>query len=276
MKKITLCFGSLLLFLTANAGIMIHPKYVLLNDKTKTAEIMLANSSETDSANYRVSVSYKKQNSDGSYTDFEPEDPLPPQSAVHLLRFSPRSVLLAPGQSQMVRILRRFPEDLAAGEYTAYITFTEVVLEKPRTKENLADGTFTVKLTPIPSFSIPVIVRHNVKEISSATLSVTGIEEREGKLFMRVVLQRQPSDIPTSIRGDISIWLDGKQVGLLRGKYLLLGNDSVDSLIPLHTQDKTYLSKKELKGKTLDVLFTKQSEDKVDKKNVICQTQFKF
>lgn len=257
MKKLVVTCLLCQMVLPLCAGIMIHPKFLFLDDKTKSAEIMLVNSDAAQSANYRISLSYKKQNPDGSYTDIPLDQPLPPDSAVNLLRYSPRSVMLPPSKGQTVRVLKRLPEGLAPGEYIAYITFTEVLLEKPLTKQNLSSQEFSVQLTAIPSFSIPIFVRHQVSEISPALIEAGQLTEVNGKPQLNIILRRQKrSDKPvSSIRGDLSVWKDGKMLGMVRGRYLLPGTEQLPTRIILQNEDNT-LHLKDLKGKAVTVLFT--------------------
>lgn len=93
MKKAVLLLTLCSLALCASAGIMIHPKYLFLDDKTKSEQITLINSSALESANYRVTLNYKKQNPDGSFTEVATEE-IPQDSITRLLRYSPRSVIL--------------------------------------------------------------------------------------------------------------------------------------------------------------------------------------
>ena len=66
MKKLVVLGALCSLAVSATAGIMIYPKYLFLDDKTKSAEVTLVNSSALESSNYRVTLTYKKQNPDGS------------------------------------------------------------------------------------------------------------------------------------------------------------------------------------------------------------------
>ena len=282
MKKLVVGCVLLSMALSASAGIMIYPKALFFDDKTKSAEVSLINSSGLDSANYRVTVSYKKQNPDGSFTEIAEEE-VPADSATKLLRYSPRSVMLKPSQSQTVRVLKRLPGNLEPGEYVAYITFSEVRLEKAVTKEDLKPGAFSVKITPIPAFSIPVFVRYKIKEGAPVTLTTNGVEEKDGYVFLRVVLNREPQEKRTSARGDITIWDGNRMVGLVRGRYMLPGTDSLETSIPLRlvnasvkedgVREDKYLTMEEVKGKTLTVLFTEANDYVVQKDKVFAKTE---
>lgn len=275
MKKSVVLFILLGLSISASAGIMIHPKFLFFDDKTKVEEIILINSDPVESANYRISLSYKKQNQDGSYTEIVvPENDkqeTPKDSAVPFLRYSPRAAFLSPQKSQIVRILKRLPEGLEPGDYIAYITFTEVLMEKPLTKE-VQKNTFSVKITPIPSFSIPILVRYQNKENPKVSLEVL---EREYKGPTPYITLRISKDKNFFVRGDISIWLKNEMIGFIKGKYLLPSNNSVDISIPLKSEEKT-LTWEDLKDKKIKVLFTEPGEGKVNKKDVLAKEEINF
>ena len=281
MKKLVVLAVLCSMAVCASAGIMIYPKYVFFDDKTKSAEVTLINSSETESANYRISITYQKQNPDGSYTPVEAGE-FPEDNAAQVLRYSPRSVLLKPSQSQTIRILKRIPGKAKPGEYVGYVTFTEVLLEKAATKEDLKPGSMSVKITPIPSFSIPVFVRYKVKGEAPVTVTTDGLVEEDGAAALRVILNRQEQETVTSARGDISIWDGDTMIGYVRGRYILPSTQTLETRIPLRVKNgKTnkdgkkedkYFTAKELKGKTLTVLFTESDENEVQKDKVFAQT----
>ena len=290
MKKAVLLLTLCSMTVCASAGIMIYPKYLSLNDKTKSAEVTLINSSALESSNYRVTLSYKKQNPDGSYTEVTNEEEIPADSVTKILRYSPRSVMLKPSKSQTVRVLKRIPEGLEPGDYVGYITFTEVLLEKAATKENLDPKAFSVKLTPIPSFSIPIFVRYKVKGNAPVSLETKGLVTKEGITSLNVVMKRQEqakSKGPRLVaRGDLSVWDGDQMIGYIKGRYMLPATNTLETQMPLYIRDaitnkegkkeNKYLTAGELKGKTLKVLFTQADDDKLQKDKVLAQTEIKL
>ena len=280
MKKVVLLLTLCSIAFGASAGIMIHPKYLFLDDKTKSEKVTLINSSPLESANYRVTLSYKKQNPDGSFTEVATEE-IPADSVTKLLRYSPRSVLLKPSQSQTIRVLKRIPEGLEPGEYVGYITFTEVLLEKAATKEELAPGAFSVKITPIPSFSIPVFVRYKIKENAPVTLETNGLVTKDDGIYLRVVMNRQAQETRTSARGDLTVWDGNDMIGYIKGRYMLPATEKLETLIPLRShvsanKEGKPITEKKLKGKTLKVLFTQANDEEVQKDKVLAQTEVKL
>lgn len=296
MKKAVLLLTLCSMTVCASAGIMIYPKYLSLDDKTKSAEVTLINSSALESSNYRVTLNYKKQNPDGSYTEVAEEE-IPADSVTKLLRYSPRSVMLKPSQSQTVRVLKRLPKGLEPGDYVGYITFTEVLLEKAATKESLQPGAFSVKLTPIPSFSIPIFVHYKVKGNAPVSLETKGLVTQNNITSLNVVMNRQEQEPKTDkekeeakprmiARGDLTVWDGNEMIGFVKGRYMLPATETLETRIPLRIQnaitnkegkkEDKYLTPSELKGKTLKVLFTQADDDKLQKDKVLAQTEVKL
>ena len=274
MKKLVVLFVLVGLSISASAGIMIYPKFVFFDDKTKVAEVSLINSDAVKSSNYRISISYKKQNPDGSYTEIPSVEGQaePTDSAVPFLRYSPRAAFLSPQKGQVVRILKRLPEGLEPGDYIAYITFTEVAMEKPLTKQE-KKNTFSVTLTPIPAFSIPVIVRHQNKITPKVSLEIFKPEQTSSQPYISFRISKEAGQ--RAVRGDISVWMKDEMIGLIRGKYLLPATAYLDMNIPLKSENKA-LTWDDLKGKKIKVLFTEPSENKINKKKVLAKQEIKF
>lgn len=237
------------------AGMMIYPKFINFTDKDRVREMTLVNPSQEETVTYRVRFKYARQNPDGTYTDVEKPDFL---TAKDLLRFSPRSVTLGPGKSQRVKILKRIPADTPAGEYTGYIVFTQIPDEKPLQKPSSAPaGGVRLELTAVPSFSIPVVIVYGSPAPDTAKISFLDIRTTApGKKEARVRLERNGSvSSPASrtVRGDVSVWSGGKMLGIIKGKYLLAGNQRVDAAVPL---DESLFKP----GDAAEVLFTEASE----------------
>ena len=260
----------------AHASIMIYPKFVFFDDKTRSEEVLLVNGEGIQSANYRISLTYKKQDMNGNYEEITDAAKVGEDSAVPFLRYSPRSVELPPSQSQVVRLLKRLPENLPAGDYVAYITFTEVPQEQPKKSNSGKAKGITVRVTPIPSFSVPILLRHKVQpEDIQATVQADKLHYEGNKTFLPVRLGRVKTDknIQTFIRGDISVWVKDQVIGHVKGKYLLPGNDFVDVNVPLFVGENKWL---DLKGKKLTILFTSFNEAKIDKTQILAQTEIQL
>lgn len=154
----------------ADAQLMVSPTRVVFEAKTRTTEITLINAG-TSTGTFRIAFERKQMTEEGAYRDVgENESGM---FADPYIRFSPRQVTLAPGQSQTVRLMLRKPSDLAEGEYRSHMLFqsipdasaTDIAQQVQEDKQGV-----TVRLIPILGISIPVIVRHGKLE-ASAVLS---------------------------------------------------------------------------------------------------------
>jgi hypothetical protein len=219
-KAFTVGFVLLLPFsLLAQGDLLVTPRRIVFEGNKQREEITLANTGQ-DSAFYSISFLQYHMTKDGSFEEIT--EPEPGQLfADSFLRFFPRSVQLAPGESQIVRMQVRRAPDMMDGEYRSHLYFRAVPEVKPLgEKELLTDSTsIGVRLTPIFGISIPVIIR--VGSLSSQiVLSDLSVEQEEDKPpMLKVTLNRKGN---RSVYGDLEatyLNTEGEkaQVGSVRG-----------------------------------------------------------
>lgn len=138
--------------------LMVLPTRVVLEGRERSAEIFLKNFG-SERATYRVFFREMRMTPEGT---LENRDKAPEElTATDVVRYSPRQVELAPGETQVVRVQVRIPEGLAAGEYRSHLNFQAVPKAAPPSLTPLEnDKAVHFKLTPIYGISIPVIVRY--------------------------------------------------------------------------------------------------------------------
>lgn len=147
------------LSLFAQGDLLITPRRVVFEGNRQRQEITLANTGQ-DTARYSISFVQYRMTEDGGFEQIESPDP-GQKFADPYLRFFPRTVTLAPNESQVVRMqLRRLP-DMVDGEYRSHMYFRAVPDEKPLGEnEMLADtSAIGIRLVPIFGITIPVIIR---------------------------------------------------------------------------------------------------------------------
>ena len=144
----------------AQGNLLVTPVRVIFEGQKKMQEINLANTGK-DSAKYLVSLIEIRMNEDGTFDKISE-----PDSGQHFassnLRYFPRTVVLAPGEAQLVKIQLTKTSQLATGEYRSHMYFRAVPNEKPLGEKLpvVKDSTdISVKLIPIFGISIPVIIR---------------------------------------------------------------------------------------------------------------------
>ncbi len=151
-------------------NLMITPKRVVFEGNRRTMDINLANIGE-DTATYAISLIQNRMTEDGNFVEItEPDEGQ--QFASPYLRYFPRSVTLAPKESQTVKIQLYRTAGLAPGEYRSHIYFRAVPGEKPLgEEEEVSDpSSITIKLVPIFGITIPVIIRIGEPDVN-VTLS---------------------------------------------------------------------------------------------------------
>jgi hypothetical protein len=183
----------------ASAQLMVHPTRVVLDDDRRAAQLEVINSS-TEPATYRLSLVNRRMSEDGKFLPVD--EPQPGERfADPMLRYSPRHITLAPGTSQVVRILLRKPADLATGEYRSHLLFAKQP-DPAETGANSGAATgddIDIALNALVGVSIPVIVREGA---TSAELSIAKLvlETDTGSPVAAMELHRSGNQ---SVYGDL-------------------------------------------------------------------------
>ncbi|SFD78932.1 hypothetical protein SAMN05518672_103224 [Chitinophaga sp. CF118] len=166
--------GTIPLKTMAQGNLLITPVRVVFEGQKKMQELNLANSGK-DTAKYLVSLMEIRMNTDGTFERISQPDS-GQAFASNNLRFFPRTVVLAPGEAQLVKIQLTRSSQLTMGEYRSHIYLRAVPDEKPLgdkmpPKDSSA---ISVKLIAIFGISIPVIIRigQSTTKVSLSDLSL--------------------------------------------------------------------------------------------------------
>ena len=187
---------------SAQGDLLITPRRVVLEGNKQIEEIVVANIGQ-DTAFYSISLIEYRMTDDGSLEEIT--EPVPGQKiASPILRYFPRSIELAPNESQVVRIQVRRRPGLEEGEYRSHLYFRAIPKEEPQGQETTATDTtgIGIRLIPIYGISIPVIVR--IGNLSaSCTIGELALEQKEeGSPVLKLVLNRQGTK---SVYGDLTV-----------------------------------------------------------------------
>jgi hypothetical protein len=197
----------------------LFPLRVVFDDRGRSAEVTVFNRGERPGT-YRIELSDRRMTPEGRLIEFNPENPKPANwpSAVDLIRFSPRQVTLAPGQSQSIRIALRRPANLAPGEYRSHLTVTAVPpADSGETIEEAArqgSNAIRIRITPIYGISIPIIVRAGEPVSTARLVNPRVVRGDDGRRFVEVEVQRAGA---ASVYGDLVVMRGDRRVGLIRG-----------------------------------------------------------
>ncbi|OUR90581.1 hypothetical protein A9Q81_19040 [Gammaproteobacteria bacterium 42_54_T18] len=197
MKLKSIILKSVLLWVIAGvylfasqvqASLMITPTRVVLDERNRTADVTLLNTTTTTNV-YRIQWQQKAQTAQGGYIDLETHTDAD-HIASDMLRHSPRKVTIGPGKYQRIKLRLRLPADLPDGEYRSHLLMK--VVDTGVTTDGVVSEGKGAKLMLIPrlSFSIPIMVR---KGQNNSTTGIASLElntqEDKPKLMVDVTHQ---------------------------------------------------------------------------------------
>lgn len=172
----------------AQGNLLIVPKRVVFTGKSRIQDLNLANIGK-DSATYLISLIQIRMRENGTF-----ENITEPDSGQHFatknLRIFPRSVTLAPGESQIIKVQLMQVGNLLPGEYRSHIYFRAVPHEIPAgQKEDPKDTeNLTVRLIPVFGISIPAIVQIGEDSshagISDAIIDLANLEKPQVSMYL--------------------------------------------------------------------------------------------
>ncbi len=186
MKSKLFSFFSIITLVFSNGvcafgDLTVVPTRAVFEGRDRSQTISLVNRGTTTST-FRIEFTEMAMDEFGGVkeiTEFE-QGQFPASS---LIKYSPRQVTIAPGESQTVRLLLRKPSDLEPGEYRSHLLMygipqDSVNSETLQVQETLKDGEVGIQLNAIFRVAIPVIVRNG--DLSStfelSNVSVTGLD----------------------------------------------------------------------------------------------------
>lgn len=240
MKYACWCFIILLLLTDlsqayAQGDLMIYPRRLVFGSNQRSMDVTLANSG-SDSSSYVLSWKNYRMTESGQFTEItEPDSGQ--YFAEPVLRFYPREVTLAPGESQKVRIQRANNRPLPIGEYRSHLEFrsSKPVKSLEAASKDETEGIQT-KLNMHLAITIPVII-----EIGDLKTQVTlqneellARDDRSLHLQFEIIRSGNQSSF-----GDFTLNhkdKDGKltQVGLVKGVAVYTPIESRRYSIPLN------------------------------------------
>lgn len=158
---------------------MITPRRVVFEGNKRVEELNLSNTGR-DTATYNVSFVQYRMTEDGSFQEITEPDP-GQNFADKNLRFFPRSVTLAPGEAQTVRMQVINRERLAPGEYRSHVYFRAVPKEGALGMEdaNADTAALSIRLIPIFGITIPIIIRagENSTRVTLSDLTLSQVND---------------------------------------------------------------------------------------------------
>lgn len=185
----------------AQGNLLVAPKRAVFEARERYKELTLSNIGE-DTARYDISFKHYRMKENGSLEELSAPD-AGTQFADSFVRFFPRTVTLAPGESQVVRLQLTQTGKMVEGEYRSHLYFRSVPKPKPlgETETKKADSSaITIKLNAVFGIAVPVII--HVGE-ATTKVGVTNCSfEKADVPFVKMNLNRTGN---MSCYGDITI-----------------------------------------------------------------------
>lgn len=152
---------------------MVSPTRIVFEGNERTKQVNLINNG-SETGRFRISFVRRKMTENGKFEEI-PENEEGKYSD-EIVRFSPRQVILAPGQSQTIRLMLRKKRGMEDGEYRSHMLFQSLPDAATSDINKLSgddQNEFSVQLIPVIGITIPVIVRQGNL---SSTVSLSNFE----------------------------------------------------------------------------------------------------
>ena len=245
---------------TAMGQLMVSPTRIVFEGNERTKQINLINNG-SEAGRFRVSFVRRNMDANGKFEEVKEGEP--GMYSDEMIRFSPRQVTLAPGQSQTVRLMLRKKSGTADGEYRSHMMFQSLPDPDASDVGNLTSedsGKLSVKLIPIVGITIPIIVRHGELN-SNISLSDFEIKQANTVKAASVLSLKINREGNMSAYGDFRVYFTAKGatpviVGRINGVAVYTSTNSRNLDIKLQAPEGVSLSNGELR-----VAFLKTGED---------------
>ncbi len=213
----------LVLPIKANADLLVMPTRLVFEPRERTDEVTLINTG-TETRTYMLEWLEQKQTREVSYRLMPNNELENFDSASPYIRFSPRRVRLAPGESQRVKLLLRRKAKMDAPEYRSHLKFTAMPPEDdaPIANEQVTSEGMSIKIDVRTSYTIPVVI-NNSKEKLSLNFSNMKFINKATKNYKAVVEFTLEKNTPKSAYGDMTLYFKAQgsdeyvPVGYLNG-----------------------------------------------------------
>ncbi|MEI8618096.1 fimbria/pilus periplasmic chaperone [Pseudoalteromonas sp. B193] len=136
----------------AYANLLISPTRISFDERQRTAKVTVINTGMNIKHIVFYGVRSKRNLAVATYSCRATSE-----SLSSMARLSPKQMRLAPGEKQTVKIAIRKPKGLASGEYRSHLLFQALPGEN-------TNKTSSIKVNMIMSYSIPILLRKDMKQ----------------------------------------------------------------------------------------------------------------
>ena len=229
---------------------MVSPTRVVFEGNERSKQINLINNG-AETGRFKISFVRRNMTAEGQIIDVDEKEA--GMYSDEMVRFSPRLVTLAPGQSQTVRLMLRKKSGTVDGEYRSHMMFQSLPDPAASDVSNLASEkaeSLSIKLIPVVGITIPVIVRQG-KLNTKVSLSDFEMKQANTVKAHSVLSLKINRDGNQSVYGDFRVHFTPKGgipvvVGQVNGVAVYTSTDSRMLDIQLQTPSAFNLSNGEL------------------------------
>ena len=182
-------FSTFELSIFAQGNLLVYPTRIVSDGKKMSEKIVLTNTGK-DSAVYDISfIEYKMTKYGEMKIINEPEEGM--NFASPNLRYFPKKVILAPFQSQTLKVQVRNTQSLKDGEYRSHLYFrSKERSKKIKNNEQATTSEVSVKLKPVIGVSIPFIYRKGTNTTTSSISDLQLVQQNREETFVKFNLNR--------------------------------------------------------------------------------------
>lgn len=256
---------------TAQGNLLITPRRVVFEGSKRVAELNLANTGK-DTAKYNVSIIQYRMTENGAFEEITEPDP-GQLFADKFIRFYPRTVTLAPNESQSVKMQVVNSDKMTPGEYRSHVYFRAVPKQSALGEANNQADTaaVSVQLIPIFGITIPVIIRSGQLDMNVSITDLKLSPATDSTKILDLTFLRSGS---MSVYGDIKIVhisSSGKQtpVSTVNGIAVYTPNTKRVFKVEINTKNLPV----DLNSGTLRISLLSQSETRPEK---YCEADLKL
>ncbi|WP_413612836.1 hypothetical protein [Bdellovibrio sp. HCB-110] len=175
---------SLLLFFPSLlfAQAQVFPTHLTLTEEAPSSYLNLRNSS-SENQSYKIELMFFKMQKDGSMK----REPNAPNLLTDVIKFSPKTISLAPNEKQVVRVMATSFDSLTDGEYYIHIHFLPSV-NKSEDKESEVKKSSSFSLTAKIAVAVPIVVRKGTGTLTGEVKNFKATYDKQKDLNVNLSL----------------------------------------------------------------------------------------
>ncbi len=173
----------------ADTGLFFAPNRLEITQERPVQEIRVTNMSSIARA-YKISMENLVMSEDGITSRVDNFD----YSAKRLLRFVPRKFDLQPGERQIIRIMGRYSNDVADGDYHVHLEFLEDVgrrLEVNKMNEDDVEGRARMMAAVSYATAVPIVMSKGAVQTALDLSSISVGKDKNGKPELSLSVLRE-------------------------------------------------------------------------------------